>query len=909
MAKVALLIGVSEYEHGLNPLPGAVKDVDAVQEVLQHPDMGGFTESDIVILKNPERQDVEEAIERLFTYRQKDDLVLLYFSGHGIKDDLGRLYLATSKTRKNSKGELVRATAVAASFVQQCMSLSRSKRQVVVLDSCFSGAFAEGLSAKDDGTVDIREQLGGEGRVVLTSSSSTQYSFEEQGQDLSIYTRFLIEGIRTGEADMDEDEVISIDELHEYASRKVRELQPAMKPEIYAIREGFKIRLAKVALGDLSQRYRKEVTRFIHRGEISFVGRRTLDVLRNRLGLEESEAKEIEDEVLEPYRKEFHDKLQQYEQVFTELLERDETITEGDRHDLQNLQQILGLRNEDTMPIEAQVTACFKAHQENLQAYEQAFGSAVWQEYPLSEENQNRLRQMHQQLNLTALEVDAIKSRLVAEVQAYHQKLQEYERLFTTATQQEYPLSEASRANFRQQQQQLGLKDSEVAPIEAKITTQVESYQQKLQQYEQAYIKATQRKNYPNEVTRKQLQQTWKTLELSGIDVETIESRINAEVKTYQDNLRQYEQIFSEAVQQEYPLSSIRRAELTKRYRSLNLSSEDIEVIEKPIVEAVEEHQQKLQQYEQVLVEAISFEYPPNEETKNELRRFQLVLELSDEIASQIERQILASREKVVEPGSNSNLINQSCYENKKSIELKPSENTQPSNSSPQSLKRYKEEVAKKVSSGISISDYHTRSELKQLQHTLELTDIDAEKIEQQVLSHQQEKQHINPKSKSTISTSNKLDKTIPSEIGRTPLLIGGGILAIALMIGVTVANQSNQSPGSTAPNQSNQSPGPGLPAFASSLRCKCTSPECFWFNQEYSKDHTVVVETTGRNTDTNDWHFTITMPDGIQNYISTYTNSSGKYTELNGKRYELGDNFRQSGIAGLGAGAGWQCN
>ena len=453
MAQVALLIGVSEYEPGLNPLPGAVKDVDAIREVLLHPEMGGFTESDIVLLKNPERQDVEEAIERLFTYRQKDDLVLLYFSGHGIKDDLGRLYLATRRTRKNSNGELVRATAIAASFVQQCMSLSRSRRQVVILDSCFSGAFAEGLSAKDDGTVEIREQLGGEGRAVLTSSSSTQYSFEEQGQDLSIYTRFLIEGIKSGEADRDEDEFISIDELHEYASQKVRELQPAMKPEIYSIREGFKIRLAKVAPGDPVQKYRKEVSRFIHRGEISFVGRRTLDVLRTRLGLEATEAKAIEDEVLEPYRKEFHEKLQQYEQVFTDLLERDEKITEADRNDLQNLQQILGLRNEDTVPIEAEVTAQFKAHQENLKTYEQAFGSEVWQEYPLSEANCNHLREIQQQLNLTVAEVEEIESRLIAEVQIYHQKLQEYERLFTNTTQQEYPLSEVSRANLRQQQE------------------------------------------------------------------------------------------------------------------------------------------------------------------------------------------------------------------------------------------------------------------------------------------------------------------------------------------------------------------------------------------------------------------------------------------------------------------------
>ncbi|WP_292877899.1 SUMF1/EgtB/PvdO family nonheme iron enzyme [Nostoc sp. NMS1] len=646
MVKVALLVGISEYEPGLNPLPSAVKDVEALREVLLHPDMGGFAASDITLLKNPERQDVEEAIERLFTYQPKDDLVLFYFSGHGIKDDLGQLYLATRKTRKNSKGELVRSTAVAARFIQQCMSLSRSRRQVVILDSCFSGAFAEGMSAKDDGMIDIREQLGGEGRAVLTSSTSTQYSFEEEGQDLSIYTRFLVEGIKSGEADRDRDEFISIDELHEYASQKVRELQPAMKPEIYAIREGFKIRLTKVAPGDPRQRYRKEVTRFIHRGEISFVGRRTLDVLRTRLELETTEAKAIEDEVLEPYRKEFGEKLQQYQQVFTELLERDETITDSDRHDLQNLQQILGLRNEDTMPIEALVTARFKTHQQNLQIYQQEFTTALRQEFPLSAASRDRLRQTQQQLELADGDIAAIESQITAEVEAYHQKLQDYQRLFFTATQQEYPLSKATRNDLRQQQQRLGLTDVDVAPIEAQITTQIESYHQKLQQYEQAFVKATQRQHYPDEVMRKQLQQTWQTLGLSEGDVSAIERRINAEIERHQANLRQYEQEFTEAIQQEYPLSAFNRSQLTQRHQALNLTAEDVTAIENPIVAAIEGHRQKLQQYEEVFRESIQFEYPLSDVTREELQRFQRILEINDGEIAAIEAIIIQSSSK-----------------------------------------------------------------------------------------------------------------------------------------------------------------------------------------------------------------------------------------------------------------------
>ncbi|MBD2682818.1 MULTISPECIES: caspase family protein [Nostoc] len=78
MAKVALLIGVSEYEPGLKPLPAAAKDVEAMQRVLLHQDIGGF--DNVTLLINPQQYEMGEAIERLFDGRQRDDLVLLFFS-------------------------------------------------------------------------------------------------------------------------------------------------------------------------------------------------------------------------------------------------------------------------------------------------------------------------------------------------------------------------------------------------------------------------------------------------------------------------------------------------------------------------------------------------------------------------------------------------------------------------------------------------------------------------------------------------------------------------------------------------------------------------------------------------------------------------------------------------------------
>jgi uncharacterized caspase-like protein len=348
MKKSALLIGMSEYQPGLNPLPGAVRDMEAMQRVLQHPDMGGFDE--IKTLANPDVQQMQEAIEALFSNSVKEDLTLLFFSGHGIKDDRGRLYFATPLTRKNSNGDLVKATAVPAGFVQDIMSQSRCNRQVVILDCCFSGAFAEGMTAKDDGVVDVQSQLGGEGRAVLTSSTSTQYSFEQQGAELSVYTRFIVEGIETGIADTDNDGFIAVDELHDYARKKVQDMSPAMKPKIYAVEEGFRIFLAKAPTSDPRVIYRKEVERFSRRGSISAIGRNTLDVRRTTLGLLPEVAAAIEAEVMKPYH-EYQAKLLRYEQVLAAELQQRRSLPNTTLGELLSFQEALGLRKEDVEAI------------------------------------------------------------------------------------------------------------------------------------------------------------------------------------------------------------------------------------------------------------------------------------------------------------------------------------------------------------------------------------------------------------------------------------------------------------------------------------------------------------------------------------------------------------------------------
>lgn len=227
----ALIIANSQYvDTVLRQLVAPAQDAEALAEVLQNPAISGFG---VQTLLNAPSYKVCETIEAFFDDRERDHLVLLYFSGHGVTDDDGMLYFATSNTQRNR----LRSTAVGAKWVNEIMIQCRSRRQVLLLDCCHSGAFARAKAAT---SVSTRQQFeaitpeAGRGRVVLTASDAMQYSFEGdqvEGQGVrSVFTQALVEGLRTGEADLDGDGQIKLDELYSYVHRRVRDKTPQQSP-------------------------------------------------------------------------------------------------------------------------------------------------------------------------------------------------------------------------------------------------------------------------------------------------------------------------------------------------------------------------------------------------------------------------------------------------------------------------------------------------------------------------------------------------------------------------------------------------------------------------------------------------------------------------------------------------------
>jgi uncharacterized caspase-like protein len=243
--RFALIIASDTYtDSKLTQLKAPVVDAKRFGELLKDQSIGGGY--DVKIFTNTDSYIIRKEIERFFRKAEKDDLLLLYFAGHGHKSiEDGLLYLATP----DSELEYLDTTTIPAKFINSMIQRSKSSEIVLILDCCYSGAFARDMIARaEDKALNVKDEFRESGCVVLTSGTAMQFSWEgnvlkkeEQGsttanQISSFYTNLIMSGIESGEADLNRDGVIVCGELNEYIKTKMRESGHPQKPEIYLLK-------------------------------------------------------------------------------------------------------------------------------------------------------------------------------------------------------------------------------------------------------------------------------------------------------------------------------------------------------------------------------------------------------------------------------------------------------------------------------------------------------------------------------------------------------------------------------------------------------------------------------------------------------------------------------------------------
>ncbi|WP_329386471.1 caspase family protein [Streptomyces sp. NBC_01351] len=218
----ALVVATSSYEDTrLNQLNSPGLDATGLSEVLSDPAIGGYAVRSVI---DQPAHVVRREIERFFIRRKPDDQLLLYLSCHGIKDSRLQLYFAATDTDR----DLLESTSVPAVFVNGRLIGCNSRKILVLLDCCYSGAFKPGGAKSADRAVHLLEEFKDTGVAVITATDALQQAWEGDGPvtetgegQLSVFTAAAVGGLRSGRADRDGDGWVSVEDLYEHVREEM----------------------------------------------------------------------------------------------------------------------------------------------------------------------------------------------------------------------------------------------------------------------------------------------------------------------------------------------------------------------------------------------------------------------------------------------------------------------------------------------------------------------------------------------------------------------------------------------------------------------------------------------------------------------------------------------------------------
>ncbi len=234
----AVVVGLTKFQDPeIRPLTVSDKDARDFHAFLEE-QKRLFSKVHLSLFVNEQatRDNVTKALRDGLKAAGKDDFVVIYLSGHGAADPKrpDEYYFITHDTKANN----LYGTAV---WMNQKALFAGvdSDRVLLLSDACHSGGFSPGLEkaiAKEAGTFfSLFQDL--KGRVALASSRPDEKSYEDQRFGNSIFTHFLIKGLR-GEAARDSpDGNVTAKQLYEYVYHKVRDAtKQGQSPQLYCVK-------------------------------------------------------------------------------------------------------------------------------------------------------------------------------------------------------------------------------------------------------------------------------------------------------------------------------------------------------------------------------------------------------------------------------------------------------------------------------------------------------------------------------------------------------------------------------------------------------------------------------------------------------------------------------------------------
>jgi hypothetical protein len=210
----ALIIGVSSYKY-MPALRFPDDDAYRLFAFLKSPQGGSVPDERVRVLidEDATRQNILTAMQELFLRAGPNDLVILYFSGHGLPGAFLPIdYDGVNNTLTHQE-------------IKRMLDQSPAGYKLCLADACHSG----GLLAARGGTLPnlltkYYENLAStrHGTALIMSSKAEETSLESSGLRQGVFSHFLLRGMK-GEADRDGDGVVRVQELYQYITRQVQD--------------------------------------------------------------------------------------------------------------------------------------------------------------------------------------------------------------------------------------------------------------------------------------------------------------------------------------------------------------------------------------------------------------------------------------------------------------------------------------------------------------------------------------------------------------------------------------------------------------------------------------------------------------------------------------------------------------
>lgn len=208
----AVTVGVSDYASPwIDDLNYCDDDARDIHDLLQG--YGWYVS--LLVDSEATEDNILDEIQDVATSVGSDQYFLFFFSGHGAKALItGDCYICPHDwsilpyIKDIREGELA-----------NYLDYAQAEGVCVILDACKSGGFIDSLQKSS--------------YVVLTACTEDEDSLEHPALQHGVFSYYVIEGLTTGLADTNGDNIISAEEVYDYAAPRATAWNPNQHPQIY----------------------------------------------------------------------------------------------------------------------------------------------------------------------------------------------------------------------------------------------------------------------------------------------------------------------------------------------------------------------------------------------------------------------------------------------------------------------------------------------------------------------------------------------------------------------------------------------------------------------------------------------------------------------------------------------------